>query len=283
MAESALFEVPVISAEEAARMLGLPVMTTMKWATYRFCLRGLSPLMLDRMTARQVKGLVTGEKVDYSKDEGLDIKASRKMYSDSYENDMPAGAIGIPADNLYACLRDAGEAVQFGSGKHDKVTMATKGTMLFYMVNLRADFFPILGLDGKPAEWKVDLRKGNATQGTGAVGIVRGRFDEWGIVGHLDLNVNALSEPKLRELIGVAGVKQGLCSARPGNKMRFGQFSLTELTWIGGAEPNSATAIASTGEEPAKPSKPGRKPKNRLTAASNGELELPPTSEDGKE
>ncbi|MEK7124459.1 MAG: hypothetical protein AAB877_02125, partial [Patescibacteria group bacterium] len=103
-----------------------------------------------------------------------------------------------------------------------------------------------LGLDGKPAEWGVDLRKGNATQGNGAVGIIRAKFNEWGVVGHVDLNVDSkLSEAKLQELFTVAGIKQGICSARPSKKMPFGQFALTHLKWVAGADPKKSTSRAS--------------------------------------
>lgn len=236
-------EVEAIPLDRAAQLLAQPALASIRWAIYEFALRFLAPLLLDRMTEEQIKGLVLHQKVDYPNDESLETKARRKLYSDTYEKDMPVGLVGVPRDNLYAALRDAGEVVQYGTAKNDRVTMSTKGTQLFNMVTLLEPFFPIIGLDGKPAEWVVDLRKGNATQGTGAVGIVRPRFDEGGIVGHIGLNVDSqLSEDKMKELIMMAGVRQGLCSARPSKKMPFGQFALTHLMWVGGAEPRKTTA-----------------------------------------
>lgn len=243
MTKSSVLEMPAITANRAAEMFAQPIMASIRMATYEFAFRGLSGIMLDRMTNEQVKGLITGQKVDYPKDEALELKALRKMYSDTYKDDMPDGFYGFPAENLYAALRDAGERVQYGSGKNDRVTMSTKGTELYNMIRLHEKFFPILGLDGKPAQWVIDLRKGNATQGNGAVGIIRARFDEWGVVGHIDLNVDSLlSEEKMKELFTVAGIRQGLCSARPSKKMPFGQFALTHLKWVGGAEPKKSTA-----------------------------------------
>lgn len=236
-----VMETPKISVKRASEILSQPFMTTIRWAMFEFALRLLSPLMLDRMTREQVLGLVTGQKVDYPKDEPLETKARRKMYSDAYENDMPSGGFVVPRENLEAALRDAGEVVQYGSGKNDRVTLSSKGTLLHYMIRLHEPFFQILGLDGKPAEWEVDLRKGNATQGTGAVGIVRSRFDEGGLVGHFDMNVDMISEEKVKELFTIAGIRQGLCSARPSKKMPFGQFALTHFKWISGADPKKST------------------------------------------
>ena len=246
MIESVL-ETPVIPAQRATTMFAQPPMTTIRWATYEFALKLLSPLMLDRMTQEQLVGLITGQKVDYPKDEPLETKALRKMYSDKYKNDMPDGLFVVPRDNVYAMLRDAGEVVQYGSGKNDRITLSTKGTKLYNMIRLHEPFFQILGLDGKPAEWVVDLRKGNATQGSGAVPIIRARFDEGGLVGHVDLNVDLLSEEKMKELFTVGGIYQGLCSGRPAKKMPYGQVALTHLKWIGGADPKKSTARAAMG------------------------------------
>lgn len=264
---NSVMEAPKVSAQRAAEILGKPLMSTIRWATFMFGIRGLSPIMLDRMTQTQVLGLITGQKVDYPKDEPLETKALRKMYSDVYNEDMPEGLYGFPKENLEAALRDAGVAVQYGSGKNDRITMATKGTELHYFVRLREPFYQLLGLDGKSAGWEVDLRKGNATQGNGAVGIVRARFDEWGVVGHVDVNIDELSPEKAQELFTKAGVKQGLCSARPSKKMSFGQFALTHFEWIGGADPKKSTTRV--------PATKGKKAtgRNRLEEStdSNGE------------
>lgn len=238
----AVLETPLISASRAKQIFAQPIMASIRWAVYEFAIIGLSPIMLDRMTREQVLGLITGGKVDYPKDEPLETKAKRKMYSDRYEKDMPDGVFGFPRENLYAALRDAGTVVQYGSGKHDRITLASKGTELFNMIRLHEPFYQLLNLEGKAADWEVDLRKGNATQGNGAVGIIRAMFPEWGVVGHVDLNVDSkLSEAKLQELFTVAGIKQGLCSARPSKKMPFGQFALTHLKHIGGADPKKST------------------------------------------
>lgn len=237
---TSVLEAPEISVQRASEILNQPLMSTIQWATFEFGIRGLSPIMLDRMTQTQVLGLITGQKVDYPKDEPLETKALRKMYSDAYKEDMPEGLYGFPKENLEAALRDAGVAVQYGSGKNDRITMATKGTELHYFIRLLQPFYPLLGLDGKPAGWEVDLRKGNATQGNGAVGIIRARFDEWGVVGHVNVNIDELRPEKAEELFTKAGVKQGLCSARPSKKMSFGQFALTHFKWIGGADPKKA-------------------------------------------
>lgn len=273
----AVMEMPKISVQRASEILRQPLMSTIRWATFLFGIRGLSPIMLDRMTQAQVLGLITGQPPSYPKDEPLETKALRKMYSDAYNEDMPDGLYGFPKENLEATLRDAGVVVQYGSGKNDRITMATKGTELHYFLRLREPFYALLGLDGKPASWEVDLRKGNATQGSGAVGIVRARFDEWGVVGHVDINIDELSPEKAQELFTKAGVKQGLCSARPSKKMSFGQFALTHFEWIGGADPKKATTRASSVS--AKPKKAAGR--NRLKPRA-GDDSLEPGNGDGQ-
>lgn len=238
---SAPFVPMEISSSEAAEILNRDIMTTFEWSTFLFGLRSLSPWMCDRMTEEQIEGLVTGMPPTFEKDEGLHVKAKRKLYAAEYDKDgMPVGDPVVPVENVYASLRDAGTKVKCGSGKWDLVTLSTQGTRLFGMVRFRVPHFKILGFNGQPAKWVVDTRKGNATQGNGAVGIIRPKFEQAGIVGYVDINVNAMTVDVAKELFTQAGIVQGLMSARPRCKMPFGQFALTAFTHVGGAEPRSS-------------------------------------------
>jgi len=192
---------------------------------------------------------------------------------------MPVGDPVIPWENVYAMWRDGGVFVQYGSGKNDRITMATGGTQINNMIRFHEKYFTILGLDGKPAQWVVDVRKGNATQGTGAVGIIRPRFPEWGYVGHLSVNVDLLSEAKAQELLIVSASRRGHCSGRPANKMPFGQAVLTHFKWLSGADPKKSI-VRSNGAGAKPTAKRGRKkagddgaPVNRLEEVNNGETD----------
>ena len=267
-----ILEVPVMTTNRIKELFAQPTRSTVEVALYEYACTGLSAIMFDRMTQAQVRGLVTGEKVDYPKDEPLELKALRKMYSDKYENDMPVGALGIPNENFCAALRDTGKKVKYGQGTWDFITSGTNGTLLYCMIRLAEPFIVLRDLEGNPVtkdQIKVDCRKGNATQGTGAVGIIRPRMDEWGFAGHLFLAVSGeyvLPERQLERLINMAGLRAGLCSGRPGMQMPFGQFVLRHLKHIGGAKPREITISEANGE----PKK--RATRKKATLVENGEV-----------
>lgn len=230
-----------ISPEEAAAMLGNDVMTKFRWSTFMFGIKSLSAWMFDRMTNAQIEGLVTSMPPKFAPDEGLLVKARRKLYAADYDDaGMPVGDPVVPTVNLLASLRDAGTKVKCGSGKWDLITLSTQGTRLYGMMRFHVPYFKLLGHAGQPGKWVVDCRKGNATQGNGAVGIIRPRFDEAGFVGFVDINVDAMTVDTAIELFTQAGIVQGLCSARPRCKMPFGQYGLTCFKHVGGADPKSS-------------------------------------------
>lgn len=78
---TAVLEIPMISDEEARVMFSQPPKSKVNWALYEFAYTGISELMTDRMTQEQVLGLITGQKVEYPKDEPLENKARRKLYA----------------------------------------------------------------------------------------------------------------------------------------------------------------------------------------------------------
>lgn len=253
------FEIPDFTEEEAAAWFSQPANSETKYATYRVACRGLTPLKMDRMTETQVAGLVTGDKVPVIKDEPLRIKALRKCYSDRYENDMPVGDLIIPKKCLYAALKATGKKVKYGQGTWDLITSASNGTLLFAMMGIVERHILLRKLDGgkmTKEDFIVDCEKGNATQGTGAVGIIRPRFDEWAFVCHIQLAVSGeyvLPEAQLRKLFNMAGLRAGLCSGRPAMQMEFGQFQMTDMTWVGGEKPRATTIVID--ETPPKPAK----------------------------
>lgn len=262
-------EVPEMAVNRIKELFAQPPRSTIELGLYEYACTGLSPIMFDRMTQEQVRGLVTGDKVEYPKDEPLELKAFRKMYSDKYENDMPAGSLGFPNENFCAALRDTGKKVKYAHGAYDVITSGTNGTLLYCMIRLAEPFIILRDLDGNPITKKnilVDCRKGNATQGSGAVGIIRPRINEWGFAGHLFLAVAGeyvLPERQLEKLINMAGLRAGLCSARPGMQMPFGQFVLRHLKHIAGAKPRDLIISEGNGE----PAKPKKAPTKRKTKA----------------
>lgn len=271
MTQQALMEeVPVLEAEEIKGLFAQPSKSPKEWAVYRYACTFVTPVMFDRMTKEQFLGLITGDKVQYPKDEPMELRAFRKMYSDVYLGDLPGGVLGIPNENFYAALRDTGKKVKYGQGAWDFITSGSAGTKLYSMLRLAEPFIVLRDMDGNPItierdesgkilpepaqkHIKVDYRKGNATQGSGAVGIIRSRIDECGFAGHLYLAVSGeyvLPERQLEKLINMAGESAGLCSARPGKNMPFGMFVLRDLTWVGGAKPRQVSVAIDGGTKP---------------------------------
>lgn len=287
---------PKITDEYAAKILNQPPKTVMRWSNFQWGLTFSQGVILDRITDQQVLGLHHKPLApDYPTDELLEKTCIRKMWSDEYdENEMPIGFIGIPQLNLYAALRDAGESVWWGSGPHDKITMATKGTELYHMIKLYEPFLPLRNLQtgkpfhasellnskGKPVGWEVDMRKGNPSQkgkSGGAIAIIRGRFDEAGIVGHVDINIDRVSPAKVFELFCVCGVKQGLASARPAKKMPYGQFVMTHWEWVSGVDPAEGRILTPTAA--ARPTRGSRKRQTKTVGEDgDGAAETRPTA-----
>ncbi len=280
---SSVLEIPSLTPDEVRKIINLPFIETGRWALYRWAVRLMAPLLEDRMTGAQVLGLATKQKVEFAKDESLETRAIRKMYSDAYENDMPVGVIGVPWENFYAMCRGAGVKIQYGSGKNDRISKAGGSTELNDMFRIRDKFLPLLRLNGepyhagtlldsnlKPVDWSVDLRKGNATQGEGAVGIIRPRWEEGAFIGHVEVNTDILSEPNLRSLLIAAWSSKGCCSARPEKGMPFGRAGLLELSWVGGAEPKKVAVAGRRSRKKASDETDGQ-PVNRLKEVANGE------------
>ncbi|MBX4200503.1 hypothetical protein KW786_00055 [Candidatus Parcubacteria bacterium] len=255
MSEPAVLELPALDESAIATMYESPIMTTRRVAVFKFCLKGRKPLLCDRMSGGALDSIFTGQKLEIAPDMRIEERAWMKAYGRSYEKDVPVGPAVIPVENLSAALVAAGCAIQYGSGKTEKVTFSTKNTSFFGMIEFRDEHFTIFGPDGKPAEWVVDKRRGAANNNNGsAVCIVRPKWPRWCIAGYLDLNLDSgLSPDKALDLFTEAGKNHGLCSARPGNKMTFGMYDVTTFEWVGGVDPKTITVSVGSSTTAAKP------------------------------
>jgi len=185
--------------------------------TVQIVCRGLTPLLMNRMSESTLEGLRTKQKKPKAANIGTTItpreEATPKVYTHG-------GNPIIPAENLMSCLIAAGVFVRLDA----KRQMSTgKSTMLPGFVTL-LDFAIPLVADGKPATWEADVRKGTNPNGGEAVAICRPRFDAWGFTTRILIDDKEIGENTIRDLWDKAGKRIGLGDFRPARKGIFGQF-----------------------------------------------------------
>lgn len=182
---------------------------------------GISPLIMNRMDDETINGLITGVRPPIKKDTPFKDMAVKKIYR---EDGNGGGAIGIPAENLCACLVEAGRSVK--NGKKQISTATT--TTIYSMMAVRESFLKFTNLNGDGEGWVVDKRRGclHDKGKTTAVGLVRPKFMEWQFEFTVEIDETEANEGLIRQLIELAGKKIGLGDFRPTCKGPFGRFKV---------------------------------------------------------
>lgn len=191
-------------------------------------LRGITPLMMAKMGEDVLENvLIRGDRPRKAPDRPLEDMAADCLYTG------PNGELGIPAENLFASLVEAGTLIKFDT----KRSISTRDASLMpSFLSIQETFLPLTNLvdvqdpkstSGATRPWVVDIRRGQLSDGT-AVAIVRPKFNTWGLEVNLslDLTDTPMTEDKVRDLVKKAGRAKGLCSFRPGCKGPFGQFEI---------------------------------------------------------
>ncbi len=192
-------------------------------------LKGISPMLQDRMDEYTlVNVLLHGEKPNKDKS----IPPNEIASSRAYREEGDTGPLGVPATNLFACLREAGRSVDYQGRK--KVSTASS-TRLPAILQIDGEFIPFEAAEGKAVEWKVDIRRGMMGQQKVAVSIVRPKFPIGWVLRpriHIDFTTQAVSEGMVKKLFMVAGKEIGLCSFNPLHNGPFGRFKMTKWTIV---------------------------------------------------
>lgn len=192
---------------------------------------GSRPVLMDRMPREVlVDVLLHGKRPPAKKDrEPVDI-AREKIY----RADGSGSAIGIPMENLFAALKNAGRHVRYDARR---AITGGNGSMLPSILQLEApdpsspDFLPFAGLtkDGPDKEgWDVDVRQGRQGVQEVAVCVVRPMFRKWTFKVIAQIDLDQLSEETYKKLFSEAGVKSGLGSMRPQKGGNFGMFKVID-------------------------------------------------------
>lgn len=196
--------------------------------------KGITPLLMASMDEETIVNvLILGHRPMKDTETSMRKRAAKSLYLDPKDN-WP----GIPAQNLFACLREAGRHVIFIG--RTKISTA-ESTLLPSFLSLEEDFLRLTGLTAPrpddrwgrkqdPCEdWVYDVRRGQMDNGT-TVGIVRPKFDNWGFKTTITVDLKEIDENKVKELFRMAGRRVGLCSFRPEKNGMFGQFQVTSWT-----------------------------------------------------
>ena len=193
-----------------------------------------SALLMDAMSDKTIEDvLIRGIRTPPDRESPLDEMAKRKMYRG------PKGEIILPANMLFASLRNAGRKIKVG-----KVQISTaKTTELSAILTIEEEHFVLYDPDtGNPLtedDMLVDLRrcmmkgKGDAT----AVGNVRPRFNKWAFKVTLSVDysgVEGLTEGHIRKLVEIAGNRIGVGSWRPTCNGPMGRFRVESFDVVNG-------------------------------------------------
>lgn len=178
-------------------------------------LRGSTPLLMNRLSDETLLALHMKEKRKFSACRLPREEAALKLYQQ--ENGEPY----VPVENLMACLIAAGVFIRL-DGKRQ---LSTKNsTLLPSFLSIENRFCPVLGTNGNPASWEVDMRQGRNPNGGEAVCIIRPRFDQWSLKLSVLAALDSISESTIRQLVDIAGANIGLCDFRPQRRGIFGTF-----------------------------------------------------------
>jgi hypothetical protein len=187
--------------------------------------RGLTPLLLNRMSEATLEGLRTKTKPALGARQGHTLTPRQEAEPKVYTHD---GKPILPAENLMACLIAAGVFCRLDKKRQ---ISTGKATLLPGLMQLQDFMLPIVLPDSnKPAPWEPDVRKGTNPNGGEAVAICRPRFDAWAFECRFTIDTNEIGENVIRDLWDKAGKRVGLCEFRPSRKGIFGQFVIEKWT-----------------------------------------------------
>jgi hypothetical protein len=195
-------------------------------ARIRVVLTSRSPgLLMNSMTEETLESLRTGVRKSKPKDVPILKQAESVLY-------RVDGRLGIPVENLYACLVEAGRAVKLGqAGSSKKMVSNADATELFSFFDIEEEF---LFFDGeRDPEWRPFPHRGRLKdKARTAVCIVRPRIPHWNLTFHCTVDTTLFDPKRLPELLIRAGRSIGLCDWRPGCKGRFGRFVIAECQQV---------------------------------------------------
>ncbi len=210
----------------------------------RFHLKSLSPgLLLNPATPELLEALRTKKPQQKKNDWTVEAEAATKLYWSEPDETTKVRKMGIPAQNMLACIVNAGREVKTGK---KQISTATSSTVFGFM-EIIGDFLPFEGLDDKGCiPWQPFANKGtmHAAGKDTAVCIVRPRIKHWSMIVNVRFDENrGIDDSTLVKLFDEGGRKVGLCDWRPQKKGRFGRFTVTKVESMALKDTTEATVI----------------------------------------
>lgn len=132
----------------------------------------------------------------------------------------------IPANMLMSALIGAGMYIRL-DGKRQLSTL--KSSLVPGFITLE-DHYCLLtnGKKNGIPKWEVDMQPGRNPNGGELVCIVRPRFDVWGFKFSLIVDDDSFPVDRVRELVDIALLRQGLGDFRPSKKGTYGKSVVTK-------------------------------------------------------
>jgi hypothetical protein len=188
-----------------------------KWKVARVSCEGTARIMFHNPATRDDLKL---------KDASDEVVAEACLYKNEKDE------IGLPADNLCACLRNAGTMVSITmNGKKIKITTggrskskgSTQSTLLHGFLRIREPFIVLKGDD-----WVIDKRfTKNPTTG-GMNSTVRARMNKWAFSATVEYDESLISGVEVQKLFETGGRWFGLGTFRG----PFGSFRVVKYEKI---------------------------------------------------
>ncbi|MSU75904.1 hypothetical protein EXS54_00285 [Patescibacteria group bacterium] len=170
-------------------------------------------LLMNPMTEATLEGLRTGVHAPKQKDRPAKAEAEEKLYTDD------EGNLGIPMENLFSCLVEAGRYVKVNK----KQVSTASSTILPAFLTIEDTFLAFT----EYSDWEVDKRRGVNPNGGEATCLVRPKFKEWQCQVTLEIDEKIASEGTVQDLLSIAGSRIGLGDFRPAKRGPFGRFAVT--------------------------------------------------------
>lgn len=200
---------------------------------------GKKPYLMNPATQELLEALRTGIHEPVVKDRPRrDVAAGKICRVDD--------RIGVPAENLFSCLVEAGRQVDLKPRQKISTRESTQVPSFLEIEELFLSFEIEGDTDYNPETvWVDDMRRGRLPKDGTAVAIVRPRFDRWGFKVHITVDTSILKTDRVKELFLIAGRSVGLGDFRPSCRGPFGTFAVRRWTVLDEAEVEVTPAAVS--------------------------------------
>jgi hypothetical protein len=188
--------------------------------TYRFRIRGTTPLLQHRMPEDDLFALL-GAKTAKKKDKE-DITPREIAEKHAYKADD--GSFYVPSEYLSGAFAHVASDYKQKNSIRKSLRAVAKGVF-----RPTQEAYTLIHDSGTPLmHFEVDVRMAKNHK-AGAVAVCRPRFDRWSIKGEVAIDDSIVSPDTVLEVLNDAGKRAGMGSYRVAKGGHFGQFQVVEF------------------------------------------------------